>query len=389
MIRVAFICDGFEIGGQELGCLALMQRLDRTQFAPYLYTFRPGSLLKDAAALGIPIMLGHDKPVSDGSWNAADETARAEYRERLAATLRADRIDACLLYAWPDAIAAARKANVRAIIERVDGLSLATRLPDKSACARVICEANAIRDVILAQRRLLKCDPRQIVVIRNGIDLARFDPSRYDRDQCRAALGFEPHDFVIGAISRLAPEKNLEHLIRAIAILICNYAESGVRPVRAMIAGPDGGSRMRLEAEAARLGIADRVKFLPATSEVPELLRALDIFALTSFYEGAPFALLEAMAMGLPIVATQVGAIPEIIDGNGFLVSVLHPEDAANAFYQLHSNLPLRRELAARSRELALRYDVNRMVREYEAVLHSALGENPADVDTEASRQEP
>ena len=85
MIRVAFICDGFDIGGQELGCLALMQRLDRTQFVPYLYTFRPGSLLKDAAALGIPIMIGHDKPVSDRSWNVADETGRKEYRERLEA----------------------------------------------------------------------------------------------------------------------------------------------------------------------------------------------------------------------------------------------------------------------------------------------------------------
>jgi glycosyltransferase involved in cell wall biosynthesis len=386
---VAFICDGFEIGGQELGCLALMQRLDRTQFTPYLYTFRPGSLLKHAAALGIPIMIGHDKPVSDRSWNVADEAARNEYRGRLAASLRADRIDACLLYAWPDAIVAARHANVRAIIERVDGISLATRLTDKSECARVICEANAIRDVILAQRRLLKCDPQKIVVIRNGIDLARFDPRRYDRDQCRAALGFAPHDFVIGAISRLAPEKNLEHLLRAFAFLICNYAESGVGTVRAMIAGPDGGSRPRLEAEAARLGIADRVKFLPATSEVPELLRALDIFAITSFYEGVPFALLEAMAMGLPIVATQVGAIPEVIDGNGFLVSVLHPEDAANAFYQLHSNIPQRRDLAARSRDLAQRYDVSGMVREYEAVLHSALGEIPTDAATEASRQEP
>ena len=389
MIRVAFICDGFEIGGQELGCLALMQRLDRTQFVPYLYTFRPGSLLKDAAALGIPIMIGHDKPVSDRSWNVADETARKEYRERLEAALRADRIDACLVYAWPDAIAAARHTNVRAIIERVDGISLATRLPDKSACDRVICEANTIRDMILAQRRLLKCDARQIIVIRNGIDLARFDPGRYDRDQCRAALGFGPQDFVVGAISRLAPEKNLELLLRAIAFLVCNYAESGVRQVRAMIAGPDGGSRMRLETEAARLGIADRVKFLQATSEVPELLRALDVFALTSFYEGAPFALLEAMAMGLPIVATQVGAISEMIDGNGFLVSVLHPEDAASAFYQLQSNIPLRRDLAARSRDLGKRYDVNRMVREYEAVLHSALGENPAEARAEAPEQKP
>jgi glycosyltransferase involved in cell wall biosynthesis len=372
VIRVGFVCDGFDLGGQELGCLALMQRLDRTRFAPYLYTFRPGSLLKDAAALGIPIIIGHDKPASDRSWNAADETAREQYRERLGNRLNFDRIDACFVYAWPDAIPAAREARVRAIIERVDGINLATRIPDKSAFDRVICEAKAVRDVILAQRRLLNCRAGQVVIIRNGIDLARFDPSRYDRDRCRAALGFDAHDFVIGAIARLAPEKNLEHLLRSVAFLIRNYSSSGA-VVRVVIAGPDSGSRDQLKAEAAKLGIAERMRFVEPTSEVPELLRALDAYAITSFYEGAPFALLEAMAMGLPIVATQVGAIPELIDGNGFLVSVCDPEDVAKAFYQLLSNIRLRRSLASRSRVVAGRYDVNQMVEKYQAVLLDAL----------------
>lgn len=379
MIRVAFICDTFDLGGQELGCLALMQRIDRTRFAPYLYTFRPGGLLKDAAALGIPIMIGHDKPASDPSWTDADEAARMEYRERLAARLRSDRIDACLVYAWPDGIAAARQAGVRAILERVDGISLAGRISDKSACTRVICEAKAVRDVILAQRRLLKCRREQIVVICNGIDLARFDPSRYDREQCRAALGLTPQDFVIGAVSRLAPEKNLEHLLRAIEILINRYADGSSGKIRAVIAGPDAGSREYLEAEADRLGIGNQVTFVGSTSRVPELLRALDVFAITSFYEGAPFALLEAMAMGLPIVATHVGAIPEIIDGNGYLVSVLHPENVAKALYQLLSNIALRCDLATRSHHFGMRYDVNRMVLKYEAVLLTAVQEKPAD----------
>lgn len=385
MIRTAFICDSFELGGQELGCLALMQRLDRTQFAPYLYTFRPGSLLKDAAALGIPIMVGHDKPTSDRSWNGADDAARKEYCDRLAARFRADGIDVCIVYAWPDAIAAAQQAGVRAILERVDGISLANRLADKSACARVICEAKTVRDVILAQRRILKCRREQLVVIRNGIDLARFDPSRYDRDRCRAALGFTTEDFVIGAVSRIAPEKNLEHLLRAIEILIRVYAKGAAGAVRAVIAGPDGGSRERLEMEAARLGIAEKVKFVGPTGEVPELLSGLDIFAITSFYEGAPFALLEAMAMKLPIVATAVGAIPEIIDGNGILVSVLHPEVAARAMSQLQSDLALRRRLATRSRVLGMRYDVNRMVRQYEAVILRALQEKSAETGTIAA----
>jgi glycosyltransferase involved in cell wall biosynthesis len=387
VIRVAFICDNFELGGQELGCLALMQRLDRARFAPYLYTFRPGSLLKDASALGIPIMVGHDKPGADRSWGEADETARKEYRGRLAARLRDDRIDACMLYAWPDGIAAAQEAGVRAIIERVDGISLTSRIADKSACTRIICEAKTVRDVILAQRRILKCRREQVTVIRNGIDLARFDPSRYDRDKCRAALGFTPRDFVIGAVARMAPEKNLEHLLRVVEALTYRYETFGT-PVHGVIVGPDGGSREHLESEAERLGIAKRMKFLEPRAEIPELLMALDTFAITSFYEGAPFALLEAMAMGLPIVATAVGAIPEIIDGNGVLVSVLHPEVTARAIGQLLCDIALRRYLAARSRVLGKRYDVNRMVQMYEAMLLGELQEKSADAPLPATDPE-
>ena len=132
-----------------------------------------------------------------------------------------------------------------------------------------------------------------------------------------------------------------------------------------------------MEKEAERLGIAHRMKFLGPTEEVPELLRALDVFAMTSFYEGAPFALLEAMAMALPVVATSVGAIPEIIDGNGFLVSVLHPEDTAKAFYQLVSNIELRRALSLRSEILGKQYDLVRAVREYEKVVLATLRESP------------
>lgn len=377
MIRLAFICDSFDLGGQELGCLALMERLDRTRFAPYLYTFRPGFLIRKAVALAIPFMVGHDKPSSDQSWERGDSEARERFRFRLAERMRADGIDACMVYAWPDAIPAAREAGVRAIIERVDGTSLTRRLEDKSACARIICEAEAIRREILAQREMLQCRSEQLVVIPNGIDLRRFDPSRYDRDRCRAALGLNPADFVIGTVARMAPEKNLEHLLRAIAVLTSTYGLDG-RMVWGVIAGPDGGSRGKLEAEAERLGIANRMKILQATEKVPELLRALDAFVMTSFYEGAPFALLEAIAMGLPVVASAVGAITEIIDGNGILVSVLHPEETARALFQLLSNSELRRSLSHRSEMVRNRYDLDRMVREYERVVTSTLEDTVA-----------
>ncbi len=386
MIRVGFICDTFELGGQELGCLALLQRLDRTRFAPYLYTFRPGNLLDDVAALGIPIVVGHNKPPSDKSWTAADEAARIEYGARLAAQLREDRIDVCMVYAWRDGIFAAQAAQVGAIIERVDGIDLGSRIADKSACARIVCEAKAVRDVILAQGPILKCRREQMKVIRNGIDLARFDPSRYDREQCRAALGFGPQEFVVGAVSRLAPEKNLELLLRGIEFVVRKFGNREA-PLRAVIAGPDGGALERLIARAARLGITERVQFLPATSEVPQLLRALDAFAITSLYEGVPFALLEAMAMGLPIIATPVGAIPETIDGNGFFVSVMRPGDIGRALHRLRSNVPLYEALAERSRVLSKRYGLKRMVREYEALILSVARTQPVEAAAPAHNE--
>jgi glycosyltransferase involved in cell wall biosynthesis len=387
VIRVAFICDSFEMGGQEMGCLELMRRLDRSRFTPYLYTFRPGGLLREAAGEGIPTMVGHHKPGLDQTWTTADRTARTRYRERLSAQLRTDRIDVCLLYAWVDGIEAAREAGIHAIVERVDGVSLTSRLPDKSACRRIICESKAVRDVILAQRELLRCRREQIAVIPNGIDLKRFDPAQFDRNRCRAALGLDADHFVIGTVARLAPEKNLDHLLRATALLIGDHHQRDAAKIRTIIIGPDAGSRKHLEALAQELGIAANVNFPGPTRRVPEALSALDVFAIASFYEGAPFSLLEAMAMGLPIVATPVGAIPEIIDGNGFLVCVLHPEETARALGQLQWDIDLRRRLGRRSRRLALRHDVGAMVRKYQSVLVEALDEKQvALTDAPSSR---
>jgi glycosyltransferase involved in cell wall biosynthesis len=372
VIRVGFLCDHLDLGGQELGFLAVLRGLDRAHFAPHLYAFRPGSLLADAKALDIPIIVGHDKPGADSTWDARDEAARARYLALLSHHLRDDRIDVGLVFAWRDAIAAAKAAGLDAMVERIDGVVMSGKLRDKSAFQRIVCESKMIRDLILAQRKLLNCRREQLVVIPNGIDRERFDPKIYDRAQCRAALGIASDEFVVGTVARLDPVKNLSYLLRAIHHLRESAARVG-KKIRGVIAGPDFGSKFDLEAECARLGLDDCVTFLGPRSDVPQILRALDVFALTSFTEGIPFAMLEAMAMGLPIVATAVGAIPELIDNNGYLVGVIHPEEAAAAMLELLINPKLARRLGERCRALSKKYDLARMLRGYERVLVEAL----------------
>ena len=168
--------------------------------------------------------------------------------------------------------------------------------------------------------------------------------------------------------------------MRATADLVRKLTASEAARVRVLIAGPDGGARAELERETRELGIAEHVIFLGARRDVPEILRALDVFAHTSVIEGVPFAVIEAVVMGLPIVATQVGAVHEMIDGNGYLVSVFHPEDTAQALAELLRDPALCQRLARRSRTLARRYDLERMVRSYEALLIEALEEARAPV---------
>jgi glycosyltransferase involved in cell wall biosynthesis len=374
MIRVGFICDTFDLGGLELSCLEVVGHLDRTRFQPYLFTFRPGSLVSQAKALGIPISVGHSKPGSDTVWTEQDELARQSYIKRLSKELTDCAIDVCVIYGWRDGIKAARDAGINALVERLDGPCLINRISDKSSFYKIICESKTARDVVLAQRYLLRCRRQQLTVIPNGIDLCRFNPDAYDKVASRKVLGLGSDDFVVCCVARLAPEKNLGQLLEAVRYLVDSEQKATAtdqRPTQivALLVGPDGGCEEQLKDQARRLGIATHIRFLGPRGDIPEILCAADAFALTSLIEGVSFAVLEAMAMGLPIVATQVGGLTETIDGNGFLVGVLRPEQTYKALWTLRHDYRLSWRLSRRGRQLAKRYDFGKMILSYEEVI--------------------
>ena len=145
--------------------------------------------------------------------------------------------------------------------------------------------------------------------IRNGIDLAQVVPT-VERSAMRAQLGIAPDTFVVGTVGRLMPIKGLEYLIEALAQL---RRQHGPQMSELVIVG-DGPLRAVLGQCAESHGVSRDVKFLGMRTDVYNVMRAFDVFALSSLHEGMPMVLLEAMALGVPIVASRVGGIPEILE---------------------------------------------------------------------------
>jgi glycosyltransferase involved in cell wall biosynthesis len=169
-----------------------------------------------------------------------------------------------------------------------------------------------------------------IQVIENGIRFDRYATAP-DRRALRAALGLDPSRRYVVCIARFHPVKDHRMLIDAFAQVAARCPDADL-----LLAG-DGPLRRDLEAQAASLNIAGRVRFLGVRSDVPDLLAAADVFALTSVSEAASLTLLEAMASGLPVVVTAVGGNPEIVrqGKDGYLVPRGDAHEAAAMIVRL------------------------------------------------------
>jgi glycosyltransferase involved in cell wall biosynthesis len=220
--------------------------------------------------------------------------------------------------------------------------------------AIAVCEAGRT-----AWMRRTGLPSSRIVTVHNGINTREFQRRRA-ATEARRALGLPTDDeaVVIGTLARLARVKGLESLISAAACLRAQGSN-----VRVVIAG-SGPLLEELRQLAAREGLGPRVHFLGNQADVPPVLEAFDIFALPSRSEALPYAVMEAMAMELPVVATEVGGVPEIVapDETGFLVPAGSAEALAATVRPLIESAALRQRmgLAGRRRVVEL-FDERRM----------------------------
>lgn len=187
--------------------------------------------------------------------------------------------------------------------------------------------------------------PERVRVIHNGVDVDRF-AGPYDGAAKRRELGIPPEAWVIGLVANLRPEKNHALLFRAFARLLADAPEA-----RLILAG-DGEMRGQLEAMADTHKIREQVHFLGSRLDAPELFATFDVFCLPSRYEGMPLTVFEAMAAGVPVVATRVVGIQEVVrDGEtGLLVPPNDPDALASALLQARRNPRLCQELSVAGR---------------------------------------
>ena len=170
----------------------------------------------------------------------------------------------------------------------------------------------------------------------------------------RAELGLRPEIPVIGTVGLMRPQKALEVLIDAFGLV------SATRPLPHLVIAGDGPCRARLEKQVAMLELTERVHFLGVREDLDNLLEAFDIAAMSSDFEGTPLFALECMAHRVPLVATEVGGLPDLIENgrSGILVPQRDPEQFAQAIVGLVDDAQRRTALAdaayERSRDLTL-----------------------------------
>ncbi|MDP3722453.1 MAG: glycosyltransferase [Candidatus Omnitrophota bacterium] len=224
--------------------------------------------------------------------------------------------------------------------------------------------SEAVRQAVCS-RPGIKLRPERVRVIHNGIEISQIRTAgeqTAERNAAPYAFSGRARSFRIVTVAAFAPVKGHRVLLEALRRLVPEFA------LECLLIG-DGPERPAIQARARALGLDDTVRFLGRREDVPALLRGSDLFVLPSIWDGFGIAMLEAMALEVPVVACESGGVPEIITNGqtGLLVSPEDPVGLAEAMKRLLQDRVLARDLAARARERVERhFDALGMVRSYE-----------------------
>ena len=349
-MNVCHLASGDLWAGAEVQLATLLAELardDRLRLSAIFYN--SGILADRVREIGIPVWVFDER--KHNSLRLLHETRKI---------LRQERIDILHTHRYKENIlggVAAKISGVKHLICTVHGMS-----EPFSGFRRLKASAYGfLNDLVLRllmdsvvtvshdiRRKLSRrLKPAKLVTIHNGIDLDRLCAGR-DPRQVRDALGIGADDPVIGSVGRLTPVKGYPALLRA-----CRLLRERRPNLRLVLVG-DGPERKPLERVADQLGIREQVVFCGFHPQPAEIVAALDVFVLSSLHEGISMSLLEALALGVSVVVTDVGGNPEVVrhGETGLLVPPQDDQALADACGILLDDPELRRQLADKGKSL-------------------------------------
>jgi sugar transferase (PEP-CTERM/EpsH1 system associated) len=368
-VRVMHLLHTFGVGGMEVGITKLVNSLDRTRIASSICSCCPGDSLKQRLRPDIPLFEFRRRPGND------PVLVGQLYR-----LFRKERPHVLHTHRWAtlcEGLIAARLAGVPFIVHGEHG-TLETRgrnvLVQRWLWGRVDRLLSVSSRLAERMSREVGFPLDRITVIRNGVDLGRFGP--HDKTAARAALGLAPDELVIGTVGRLVAVKDQATLLRSFALL----RDRGLM-FSAMIAGA-GPLQQDLLAQKQALGL-EKVHFLGNRHDVETVLAAFDVFVLSSQSEGLSNTIQEAMASGLPVVATRVGGADELVieHESGVLIPPGDPDALAQALHAMALDPAVRERMGAAGRRRALAlFGLDGMIRAYENMYLSLASRVPGQV---------
>ncbi len=232
----------------------------------------------------------------------------------------------------------------------------------------------------IATNSFLRCLPlasEDMVVIPNGVDLSRFSPDRYNTNVIREEFSIRDDESLVGLIGRLDQGKGQEELVYAASDVVKEFPKCKFLLVGEETKGETTGFGDKIRRLIGEFKLEENVILAGFRTDTPQILKALDVFVLPSYKENFSNSLLEAMAMRIPIVATDSGGNPEILD-NGNCAILVPPREApplANAIKQYLINPQLAQSKAANARKkVEEEYDLNLVLDKIEELYFRSLG---------------
>ncbi len=364
-INVMHVVYSLYPGGLENGVVNQVNSLDLNRFNPSICCFLSDGALKERVNKGIEIIEIQHKINPKGICFFLK--LKKIFKEKGIHIVHTHNWGTCC-----DGIIGARLASVPIVIHQEHGTFVATignkkrRILAERLILRYVDQVMSIsEDLKKKMVEILSIPTEKINVIVNGVDVEKFNFSMERRQKKRRELGIGDDELVIGTIGRLEPVKNHKMFLQAMPELLKRFPT-----IKAILVG-NGSLRQELTDMAKRLGISEKVLFLGIRNDVSEILFAMDLFVNTSLTEGICNAILEAMACGLPVIATAVGGNPEIVhnEETGLLFPTEDVAGLVRAIERMLEDEVKRKEYGQNGRKLIEeKFSLQRMVSEYEAL---------------------